>query len=145
MIRVTPDTNVLVSAFFFDGNEREVLEAAIERRVRFVLSLELMDELIRVLDEKFQVDWEMLWAYSFRLSQVADLVRARKLSDLAVRDRKDVKVLECAEAGGSRYIVTGDRDLLSLERYKGISIVTAARLLKTLKRPRTLRRKTRMS
>lgn len=58
MIRVTPDTNVLVSAFFFDGNERGVLEAAVERRVRFVLSLELMDELIQVLDKKFHVDWE---------------------------------------------------------------------------------------
>ncbi len=142
MIRVTPDTNVLVSAFFFDGNEREVLEAAIERRVRFVLSMELMDELIQVLDEKFKVDWEMLWAYSFRLGQVADVVRTRKLSDVAVRDRKDVKVLECAEAGGSRYIVTGDRDVLSLERYRGISIVTAARLLKTIRGRRSLRLKT---
>lgn len=84
----------------------------------------------------------MLWAYSFRLSQVADVVRARKLSDLAVRDRKDVKVLECAEAGGSEYIVTGDGDLLSLKRYQGIRILTAAKLLKTLKRPRTLRQKT---
>ncbi len=98
-----------------------------------------------VLDEKFQVDWEMLWAYSFRLSQVADVVRGRTFSDLAVRDRKDVKVVEHVEAGGSEYIVTGDEDLLSLKRYKGTIILAAAKLLRTLKRPRTIRRKTRMN
>ncbi len=81
------------------GMSGAFFESALGRRVRFVLSMELMDELIQDLHEKFQVNWEMLWAYSFRLSQFADVVKAKKLSDLAARDREDVKVLEWAEAG----------------------------------------------
>lgn len=56
MIRITPDTNVLISAFFYNGNERAILKAAIRGKLRFILSIEILDELIRVLQEKFGVD-----------------------------------------------------------------------------------------
>ena len=59
MIRITPDTNVLVSAFFYNGNERAIVEAAIQGKLRFVLSTEILDELIKVLDKKFGVDLEV--------------------------------------------------------------------------------------
>ena len=49
MIRVTPDANVLVSAFFFNGNERELLRSAIEARIAFVLSNEILDEVTECL------------------------------------------------------------------------------------------------
>ncbi len=133
MIRATPDTNVLVSAFFYDGNERAILEAGIRGRLRLILSLELLRELIQVLDEKFHVDSEMRWAYVVRLSEVSEIVSPMRLSDVTIRDRGDVKVIECGQTGHSQYIVTGDRDLLSLKNYKGIKMVTAGRLLKILR------------
>ncbi len=53
---------------------------------------------------------------------------------MVVRDRQDVGVIECADAGGNcEYIITGGRNLLSLKRYKQIKIVTAGELVRTLK------------
>lgn len=132
-MRVTPDTNVLVSAFFYDGNERQILKAAIDGKVRFILSIENVDELIRVLHDKLGVDMEVTRDYAFRLNDVADIVATRKLRDIVVRDREDVKIIKCAYSGGSDYIVTGDRDLLSLKRYRQTKIVAASRLVKILK------------
>lgn len=133
MIRVTPDTNVLISAFFYNGNERAILKAAIRGRLRFVLSIEILDELIRVLHEKFGVDLEVTKDYVLRLNEVTDIVKPRVLLDVVVRDREDVRVIECADSGDSEYIVTGDRDLLSLKRYKRIKIITAGQLARVLK------------
>ncbi len=41
-------------------------------------------------------------------------------------DPDDDMVLECALVGGATYIVTGDKDLLSLSSYQNILIVLAA-------------------
>jgi uncharacterized protein len=132
LIRVTLDTNILVSAFFFEGSEPAVLRSALARRIRLISSIELMDELISVLDRKFHVDWEALTAYVFGLSRTAEIVKPRRLTDYTVRDRNDVKVVECGVSGRCSYIVTGDGDLLSLVAYGGIRILNATGLLKAL-------------
>jgi putative PIN family toxin of toxin-antitoxin system len=113
LIRVTPDTNVLISALFYDGNERVILQAGIKKRVLFVLSLQIIDELTRVLEKKFNVDPEFIRDYVLRLNEISDIVAPRKLAGKLVRDREDAKIIECAHSGHSDYIVTGDRDLLS--------------------------------
>jgi putative PIN family toxin of toxin-antitoxin system len=133
LIRVTPDTNVLISALFYYGNERVVLEAAVEGRLQFVLSMEIIDELIRVLEKKFKVDPEFTRDYVLRLNELLDIVTPRKLPGELVRDREDVKIIECAHSGHSDYIVTGDRDLLSLKRYQQTKIVKSSKLVRILK------------
>ena len=89
MIRVTPDTNILVSGLFYDGNERAIIQAAIRGRVRLVLSMEIIDELIRVLEKKFNADPELTRDYVLRLNEHSDIVVPRRLSTALVRHRKD--------------------------------------------------------
>jgi predicted nucleic acid-binding protein len=43
------------------------------------------------------------------------------------RDPDDDKFLACAVDSGSDCIISGDKDLLDLQNYQGISIVTARR------------------
>jgi putative PIN family toxin of toxin-antitoxin system len=136
LIRITPDTNVLISALFYDGNERAVLEAPIRGNVRLILSMEIIDELIRVLEKKFKVDPELTRDYVLRLNELSDIITPRKLPGKLVRDREDVKVIECAHSGHSDYIVSGDRDLLSLKRYQQTRILSPRELLKILKHER---------
>lgn len=136
MIRVTPDTNVLISALFYHGNERAVLEAAVEGRLQFVLSMEIIDELIRVLEKKFKGDPELTRDYVLRLNELSDIVTPRKLPGKLVRDREDVKVIECAHSGHSDYIVSGDRDLLSLKRYRQTKIISSSKLVRIIRHER---------
>jgi putative PIN family toxin of toxin-antitoxin system len=49
----------------------------------------------------------------------------------ACRDPGDDKFLELAVDGSAEIIVTGDRDLLALDPFRGVSIVTPARFPKT--------------
>ncbi|MBQ3713354.1 MAG: putative toxin-antitoxin system toxin component, PIN family [Spirochaetia bacterium] len=45
------------------------------------------------------------------------------------RDPDDNKFINCAISAKCLYIVSGDKDLLSIKRYKGIKIVTVAEFI----------------
>ncbi len=54
------------------------------------------------------------------------------------RDPNDDMVLECALLAGATHIVSGDKDLVSLKVYSGISIVTAREYLERFGKAPTL-------
>ncbi len=53
--------------------------------------------------------------------------------DVIKEDPDDNRILECAAAANSDYIVTEDNDLLRLGGYKGIAIVSVADFLNIAK------------
>lgn len=50
----------------------------------------------------------------------------RKINVKVCRDPDDDKFISCAVDAKCFYIVSGDKDLLTLEEYEGIEIVTVA-------------------
>jgi predicted nucleic acid-binding protein len=48
------------------------------------------------------------------------------------RDKKDDKFLELAVSGNASHIITGDEDLLVLNPFRGISILTPRQFLQSL-------------
>ncbi|NVL93654.1 MAG: putative toxin-antitoxin system toxin component, PIN family [Desulfobacterales bacterium] len=131
MIKATLDTNILVSAFLFPGNERRALKAAVQGRFRSMTSPAILDELGEVLTRLGVGDHEAE-GYIMRIMEVSDVVIPMRLDEVDVRDRGDVKILECALSGGSDYIVTGDEDLLSLGEYRGVKMMRTMELLERL-------------
>ena len=51
---------------------------------------------------------------------------------VVLSDPDDDEVLACAIAANAQFIVSGDRDLLSLKTYRGISIVSAAEAIRII-------------
>jgi len=49
------------------------------------------------------------------------------------RDPDDDAILACAKEGKANYIVTGDKDLLDLDVFEGIPIVSARKFLSILR------------
>ncbi|HLY26796.1 MAG TPA: putative toxin-antitoxin system toxin component, PIN family [Aggregatilineales bacterium] len=68
---------------------------------------------------------------------LAEIVAPVELPTDVVRDPKDVAVLACALGGNAQYIVTGDDDLLTLKKYRNISIVSPTQFIEVLSTPRT--------
>ena len=50
----------------------------------------------------------------------------------ACRDPKDDKFLACAAEGAAHYLVSSDRDLLEMRRYRGVAIVNPGQFLLAL-------------
>jgi predicted nucleic acid-binding protein len=58
------------------------------------------------------------------LREYSIIVAPLPLTDVECRDTDDLPILGAADAGHADYLITGDKDLLVLERYKNIPIVT---------------------
>lgn len=126
--KIVLDTNILISAVGFKGKPREVLELVLNDKIKAFSSSVLLAELEDVISKKFPV---LAYNESFILAEIRDklYIVAPQSSIHAVRDWDDNRVLEAAVEGDCDYIVTGDRDLLDLNSYKKIKIVTAEQFL----------------
>ena len=128
------DTNILVSAFLWQGTPGRLIERVGEQELRLFTSRALLDELGEVLHRKKlaksvaatgQTAEQILVSYR----RIATEVTARRLAAPVARDADADAVLACALAARADLIATGDDDLLTLESFAGIPIVTAHQAL----------------
>ena len=124
VLRVTADTNVIISGLNFSGNPRRILNLAEAGVIHLAVSDAILDEVASVLcREKF--GWpeaEIEWALN-QISRFAEYVEPKQRIDVITEDPTDNRILECAAASGSEYLVTGDNHLLKLGKLGGIKIV----------------------
>jgi uncharacterized protein len=124
-VRVLLDTNVLISAILFRGLPRSLLDRAIRGELDLVTSHALLDELERILTDRFQVPSELARLARSELEILTEVVVPDDVPAVS-RDPDDDQVLAAAVAGEAEAIVTGDRDLLILETHRGIAILSPA-------------------
>lgn len=122
-MRVVLDTNIFYSAILFRGNPRLILDGAIEEKFEIVSSPVLMAELFDALSRKSLLSLNDLQLIEKEIGEVVEIVRPRQNIE-AVRDPDDNRVLEAAVEGKCDYIVTGDKDLLVLKKFKKILIIS---------------------
>jgi putative PIN family toxin of toxin-antitoxin system len=126
------DTNVLISAFILPSSAaRKALNKA--RKDGFVIvSKESADELADVL---IKPKFDKYLPLDIRLEIIDDFISIAYFIEPEVtisecRDPKDDKFLELACSAKATCIVTGDQDLLVLNPFRGIPIITTAEFLK---------------
>jgi putative PIN family toxin of toxin-antitoxin system len=82
----------------------------------------ILDELNGVLARKFNWSPEDISEASKRIASIARTVRPAVHLDIIKEDPPDNRILECASAAGSDYIVSGDKDLLRLRSYDSMKL-----------------------
>jgi putative PIN family toxin of toxin-antitoxin system len=131
MTRVVLDTNIYISAVMFGGLPGSLLDLALLRAFTLIISPALLDELDEKLRAKFEMSPEDAAFLRARLESVAKVVEPRETLSVISDDPDDNRVLECAVEGQADVIVSGDRHLLKLANYQGISIVTVRQFLES--------------
>jgi putative PIN family toxin of toxin-antitoxin system len=132
MIRVVPDTNILISALVFGGLPETFLDLAFAGSVLLVTSPILLDELGEKLLYKFRISPVRCDQIRNTFERIADVVSATPSLAIIKDDPDDNRVLECARAGYADYIVSGDRHLLKLASFENISIVTVRQFMESI-------------
>lgn len=128
-MRILYDTNVLVTIL----SRREAVlmfkKQLTERRIIHITSQYILGEVEAVLVEILQLTRQKAKAAT-RLIKRQSVVVYPKAIDKVSRDPFDDYILAAAVAGKTDYIITADKDLLVLKRYKNVSIVTVAKFEK---------------
>ena len=129
-MRITFDTNVLVSAFISrDGTCADILDlVSTFEEVRLVLSKEILAEFADVArrDEvrsRLRYSEEDVVQFEEAVRDVAEVIEIRSSYRIIKEDPDDDAVLNTALDGKAEYIVSGDRHLTKLKRFKEVRIV----------------------
>jgi uncharacterized protein len=129
VLRVTLDTNIYVSPLEFGGVGARLLGMARAGMIGIDISDAILDELVTVLRDDFAWEAYRLHFAREQLARLGNLVTPKIAIDVIKEDPDDNRILGCALEAGSKFIVTGDKDLLRLSAYGNIRIVTASQLL----------------
>ena len=122
--------NVLISAALLAGVPRKAFDKLLDNGTVLVsvpVLLELADVLNRPKFNKYVThDERMRFMVSFL--KVAEMVEVRETITVC-RDPKDDKLLELAVSGNTEFLVTGDKDLLVLNPFRRVEIITPREFL----------------
>jgi len=126
--RVVLDTNVLVAAHFNQGSaSNRILELCQRKKLALVLTSHILKEFSLILR-----NISARKSFRKRMDKIisqAILIKKAPRVNVVVEDPEDNKFLSCALAGKADYIITSDRHLLVLRKFRGIKIVKPVQFL----------------
>lgn len=129
-MKIVFDTNIFISAFAIPGGRaEEAITRVIEGRVQLLLSKPIVHEVLGVLARKFDRDREELARVAVYLAELGEMVHPKRRVKV-LTDDPDNRIIECALTGKAAFIVTGDRAMLRLGKFKGVEIITLKEFLK---------------
>jgi uncharacterized protein len=123
-VKVVFDTNILIAAFLTEGLCSGLLIRARKHDFDLILSDDILREFKGILTKKFKIS-------SSDISEITDIITEaasgilHKVSSAPriCRDPNDDMIIACAVDADADYIVTGDEDLLTLKKFKKITIL----------------------
>lgn len=137
MRRITVDTNVLISATFWNGPSEKIINKVETKEITLILSEQILEEYHRVLEydeikEKIiNKDLEMKKAM-LKIGFISEIIDVKSKLEIVKEDPDDNKIIECAVDGLSEFIITKDTHLLKLKEHKGIKIIKPEEFLELI-------------
>lgn len=134
-MRITVDTNVLISATFWNGDSNRIIKKVEQKEIELVLSEDIIKEFSEVLNYKEIQDkirnknLEMKRTVA-KIISLSALVEPTERFNVVKDDPEDNKFIECAKAGRVDFIISNDNHLLRIKEFEGIKIVSPKEFLK---------------
>jgi putative PIN family toxin of toxin-antitoxin system len=136
--RAVLDTNTIISGLLSPKSPPgKILDLAMKGKFSMASSEHLVQELRRAL--KYEKVTSILtkrgWTeedfsrFIEEFRKICTISQGNPLSEQMCRDPDDDWLLACAEESGAKLIVSGDKDVTSLKKYKGIRILDARSFL----------------
>ena len=130
-MRIVLDTNVFISGIFWAGNPGKILDAWARKEVLLVYSKEILEEYIAV-GEELSKKYSQIEISSFieLLMFHGELCEPAHLHIPISRDPDDDKFIALAIGGKCSCIVSGDKDLLVIEKWDNVEILKPSEFVK---------------
>ena len=130
-MRVVIDTNVMVSALLFEGVTSQLVLLWQKGAVTLLLSGEILQEYLRVLAyPKFQLaENEIRGLIEGEVLPFAEIVHPTGRLRIVKNDPSDDKFLECAVSGRAMVLLSGDKNVLALKRFRKVEILSPTQFL----------------
>ncbi len=136
-MKITVDTNVLVSATFWNGCSNEIINRVERKDIDLALSKEIIEEFAIVLSseeiqEKIKNKYLEMKRTVGKIASISTIIEPLEKVDIVKEDPDDNKILECAKAGKVDFIISSDNHLLKIKKFEGMPILTPQEFLKQI-------------
>lgn len=121
---VVLDTNIFISAVFWEGKPYILVKKAINQEIIVFISNYIIDEIRKVLVRDFNLEKQEIEDIVNAVLYFTHLIEPKESVTVIKDDPKDDKILDCAVACNADFIVSQDNHLLKLKEFRGIKIVT---------------------
>lgn len=133
MIRAVLDTNVYISSLFWRGAPYLIVQEGLRGFFMMLTSEAILEEVEHTLQRKFQFPLEDTRTFIEIIALNAHIIEPNFRVSIVIADPTDNKIVECAIAGQADFIISGDKHILTLKKYKGIEMLSPASFLDILK------------
>jgi len=134
-MKITLDTNVLISALIKSGNPRKLMFMIINGNHEIVLSKEILEEFFQIASYpkiRKYVSIDDAKRFLENISIVVRMIKITSKFKVVKNDPDDDIILRTCYDGKSKYLVSGDRHLLELGKFRQTKIVTIHEMIDVL-------------
>jgi hypothetical protein len=128
-MRIVLDVNVWISGLLWGGVPGRIFDLAEEQQIAIFVSEPILEDVKEILGrDKLQAKIQSLDVTLENLlvtvGQLSELCPTTSVNITQLRDPDDAAIIAAALAANAEVIVTGDLDLLVLNEFNGIPILT---------------------
>jgi len=132
MTKVVLDINVFISSLFWEGVPCQIFKKVLKGEILNFTSLQILEELKEKLSDGFKLPFEKVKEFLEIIVFTSQIVYPKKKLNVVKKDSSDNKIIECALEARASFIISGDRHLLELKKYRGIKIISPRGFLSLL-------------
>ena len=124
------DTNIFISAVFWNGNSYALVKMSINQEIIVFISAHIIEEIRNVLIRDFNLQKQEIDDVINAVLYFTHLVEPKEIVEVIKDDSADDRILECALACNANFIITYDKKILNLKSFRNINIVTPEEFIK---------------
>jgi len=131
-MKIILDTNVLIAAFSSNGICSLLFELCINN-YEIIISDFILNELSRNLKQKLKLPETKILEITTFLKEHCKILKYEKFAFQICRDKSDDEILALSKSCNANYLITGDKDLLVLNKYENIMIINPRQFWEIIK------------
>jgi len=123
----------MISAIINDGTSRRLLREIIQGKHVLITSKQIINELEQVLSRsKFKMSKDEVKKITDILTSSSDIIKIKSKFKIVRDDPDDDMFINTAHDGKVDYIISGDKDLLKIKKFRNVKMLTVNEMLEIL-------------
>ena len=133
-IKAFLDTNVWIFAYVYTGNEKTIMDKAINREFNSIISDQVINEFIRIMKDKFNFPKRSIFRALSEIIQISEIINIENTIDIHLKDKNDTAIVNAALYHECDYLITGDKEILRLKQIKNTKVIKPKEFLVILEK-----------
>ena len=132
-MKVVLDTNIIIASFATRGLCHAVFELCLDR-FEIVISSFLIKEVETNLAKKLKLSPKLIREITEFLSEEAKTIEIEDIPRDVCKDPADARVLALVQKSEAAYLITGDKELLTMKKFGSSKILSPRQFWETVKK-----------